>query len=87
MPVITQKEVSYVLANVSADMEQGHIVANLRRFLDGEDTGIIEVVVQGEDFAALLLAVPEPGQTRADDIAQMVYNHAVSKGRISGEIQ
>lgn len=86
MPVTTTKTVSYVLANVTCDMDTFSVVANLRWLVDGQDCGLIEVKAQGQDFADILGAMPATGLTRGDDIALLVYNFAVSKGIISGNI-
>ena len=86
MPVITTKTVEYVLANVTADMDTGRIIANLRWLVDSTDCGLIEVIVQGTDFAALLGAVPDPGKTRAADIADLVYQYAIDHQLVSGNI-
>lgn len=86
MPVTTTKTVSYVLANVTCDMDAMTVVANLRWLVDGVDCGLIRVEAQGEDFGAILTAVPSSGLSRGDDIALLVYDFAVSRGIISGDI-
>jgi len=86
MPITSTTQAQYVLANATADMDSMHVVANLRWIVDGKDCGLIEVVVQGEDFAQALAAPPIPGLTRADDIVTMIYQYALSKGIVSGEI-
>lgn len=86
MPVTTTKTVAYTLANVTADMEAARIVANLRWFVDGANCGTIEVIVQGDDFATLLLAAPQANKTRGDDIADLVYQYAIAHGLIEGSI-
>ena len=86
MPIVTTKTVSYVLANVTADMDALHVVAHLRWLVDGVDCGLIEVVAQGEDFAAILGAMPSTNKSRGDDIADVVYEFALSKGIITGNI-
>ena len=86
MPVVVQQTAQYVLADVTADMIAGRIVANLRWLVDGKDCGLIEVIAQGDDFLAILGAMPHAGMNRADDIALLVYEFAVSKGIVSGAI-
>lgn len=86
MPVVAQSQSEYILANVVADMDALRIVANLRWLVDGQDCGLIEVTIQGDDFAAVLGAAPHPGASRADDIALLVYEFAVSKGIVQGAI-
>lgn len=86
MPITTTTQAQYVLANVTADMDAQHVVANLRWLVDGKDCGLIEVVVQGEDFAAALMAKPGEGMNRADDIVSLIYEFALAKGIVSGEV-
>lgn len=86
MPIITQKQVEYVLANVTADMDALRVVANLRWLVDGQDCGLIRVEAQGEEFAALLAAMPEAGKSRADDIADLIYQFALAKGIVQGSV-
>ena len=84
MPVVVQQTAEYVLANVTADMDAQRITANLRWMVGGVDCGLIEVVAQGEDFLAILGAMPRAGTNRADDIALLVHEFAVSKGIVQG---
>ena len=86
MPIITQKTVSYVFANLTVDAEEHVITANTRMWVDGKDMGLIQIVIQGEDFMKLALDKPVAGLTRTDDIVNAIYEYAISHGIIEGEI-
>jgi len=86
MPVITQSQSAYTLMSVAADMDAGRIFAKLRWTVDGRECGVIEVEAIGEEFLSVLSAVPDGIKTRADDIADMVYQLALGKGLVSGTI-
>jgi hypothetical protein len=86
MPITSTQTSRYSLASIMLDVEAGRAVVTLRWTVDGEDCGTREMEVQGEEFAALMSTAPEPGKTRADDMADGVYMLAIAKGIVSGEI-
>ena len=88
MPITSARSVEsvYVLANVACDMIGKRIVANLQATQDGQDAGSVGVVLEGDDFLAILGGIPAAGMTRGNDIADIVYRYAVSKGIVQGTI-
>lgn len=75
----------YKLARVGCDMVAERIDATLIWLVDGIPCGNTAVEVVGDEFHALLTALPEPGISRATDIRTMVEAYVIAKGLIQGE--
>jgi hypothetical protein len=85
MPIINPTTSQYVLVEVSADMKAQRIHATLEWTVDGKTCGTVEVEATGDEFAELLAASPTAA-SRADDIADMIYQLALTKAVVSGTI-
>jgi hypothetical protein len=85
MPIVNPTTSQYTLMEVSADMKAGRIHASLEWQVDGKALGTIEVEATGDEFIAALMAAPTAA-SRADDIADLIYQIALAKGVVSGTI-
>jgi hypothetical protein len=86
MPVVKQSTVSHVLIRLEIDMITVEAKVTLRKFIDGNAMGDMEFTVVGAEMMALLGSMPVAGRTRADDATLAVYEYAVSKGYVEGQI-
>lgn len=86
MPVTSTVTVSYTVIGLNVDLIQGLGKAVLRRFVDGNAAGDMEFDCVGLELQAILGASPVANKTRADDIADAIYQFAIDKGYISGTV-
>jgi len=86
MPIVNPTTSQFTLTKVSADMIEQRIFATLRWTVDGRDCGTMDVEATGDEFTAALGAAPD-AVTRADDIANLIYQIALNKGVVVGTIE
>jgi hypothetical protein len=86
MPVTTTKTITYSTARLFIDMDTmtAHVV--LREYIEGASGAELEFDVVGQDFTDILGAMPQADHTRRQDIADVIYTHAIAKGYITGTI-
>ena len=86
MPITKQTTVSHVLMKLSVDMATMSTLCYFHRFVDGEVDGGFEMPISGPDMAELLSTPAKDGQPIGGEVTNAIYQYAVSKGLIVGEI-
>jgi hypothetical protein len=86
MPVTKTSVVSHTLISMNVSMTSGTIKCAFVRTLDGVASGEIPLVIEGVDMAVILGTPASPAKTVGNDITDLVYAYAISKGVIDGVI-
>ena len=86
MPVNATLAVRYVFWKMAVDMERVSCLMTLRRLINDQPDGEVEFEVSGASLLPIFAAEPNAGMSRADDMAQAVYEYAVASGIIDGEV-
>lgn len=86
MPISSTATISHVLVDWTVNIQSAVGQAVFATLVDGVQTGTKTMRVEGLELQGLLGAMPTLGKTRADDITDAVYEHAVNTGFIVGEI-
>jgi hypothetical protein len=86
MPVTKQSTVAYTLTSITVNMVEGYLKCLFTRFLDGVETGGLDMRVEGAEMLVLLGAPTTAGKTVGNDITDVVYAYAISIGLIDGAI-
>lgn len=87
MPVIQPGPISYTLTVFSVDMLNLTASATFRATVGGVAVGEVSIGVGPDALVPLLQKLPDAGKSRADDITDAIYQHAISVGALpSGEI-
>lgn len=86
MPITRTSSVSFFLIQLNFDVEAAAMVATLRRVIDGQQDGTITFQLTSEEIGQFLLTPADGTKTRRDDITLKVYEIAVARGLVSGEV-
>lgn len=86
MPVTHPGSVEYKLIFFSVDMNAMSAVAKFSVTVDGTQVGEKEIGVPPEILGPMLAGVSAPGKSRADDITDLIYEHAINTGVLPGTI-
>lgn len=86
MPITKPATVSHTLIKVVVDIAGGFMLAEFIKAIDGVDTGRVELRIETGDMINIINVVGDSSKTRADDITDAIYNHALSIGAIDGSI-
>lgn len=87
MPVAHTGTCQYTLIHFAVDMLALAGTAKFRTTVNGIYVGDIEIGVGPDALGPMLAAQPESGKSRAFDITDAIYAHAISVGALPGEIQ
>lgn len=86
MPIISDVSVTHTLIRIEVDMAGPFLVATFAQTIDGQGNGTRTLHIGGAAFGALLGMPASAGKSRADDITDAIYAHAIASGQISGVI-
>ena len=89
MPVSTTRTQTeqYTLARLYIDMEAGAAQAYFKHVVDGARQADLLFEATAQEYGALLAAPGDSTRPRGYDIADAVYNLALQRGFITGEIE
>lgn len=86
MPITKQSTVSHALTTISLDMAAMTMTCGFIRTIDGGQESSYAFQIEGAELAALFATQATPGQPLADEITAAIYNYAVSKGLVAGNV-
>ena len=86
MPIHKPATVTHTLINVIVDIPGRFMVCTFAKDIDGVGQGHIEMRIEGMDMLAIIGVQGDGTKTRADDITDAVYAHALECGAIVGSI-
>ena len=84
MPVSHTSTDSYVIAGITVDMGGPALDVAFNRFVDGQQIGGPTMRLEGDAFLAVFGVPGDPGKPRAIDMADALYNAALTAGIITG---
>lgn len=86
MPVTRTAQLKTTIQSIQIDMVGNAAVIELQVFLDNDFLRSHSMRVEGNEFLQHIAAMPTEGLSRADDITRLIYEVAVERGIVSGDI-
>jgi hypothetical protein len=86
MPITHPGSVEYILIFFSVDMDAMSAVAKFKVVVDGTKVGEVEIGVPSATLGPMLAGTADAGKSRAADITDLIYQHAISTEVLPGTI-